>query len=150
MADPVDQQAFLTERNVALVRVAYQSIGADGVADPDADVWDLISDDIEIRDRPEAPDPQTYHGRKGVQDALESSDETFEEFTLEPTDMIGVGNRHVVVVLRMTGRGRGSGVPVEEEIAHLWTVVDGKAVAMQVYSDQQDALRDARAAAGQE
>jgi ketosteroid isomerase-like protein len=48
----------------------------------------------------------------------------------------------------MSGRGRGSGVPVEEEIAHLWTVDDGIAVAMQVYSDPQDALRDARAAAG--
>ena len=100
-----------------------------------------------IRDRPEAPDPQTYHGREGVQQALASSDESFDEFTLAPTDMIGVGTRHVVVVLRMTGRGRGSGVPVEEEIAHLWTVEDGKAVAMQVYSDPQDALRDARAAA---
>ena len=53
----------------------------------------------------------------------------------------------MVVVLKMSGRGRGSGVPVEEEIAHLWTIDNGKAVAMQVYSDPQDALRDARASA---
>jgi len=45
-----------------------------------------------------------------------------------------------------SGRGRGSGVPVEETIAHLWTVRDGKAVALQVYTDPDDALRDARAA----
>ncbi len=146
MADLADRQGFLTERNVALVRQAYESIGPDGVAAADSEVWELISEDIEIRDRPEAPDPQTYRGREGVRLALESSDETFEEFTLDPIDVIGVGNRHVVVVLRMTGRGRGSGVPVEEEIAHLWTVVDGRAVAMQVYSDSQDALRDARVA----
>ena len=59
--------------------------------------------------------------------------------------MTGVGSSHVVVVLKMTGRGRGSGVPVEETIAHLWTVRDGKAIAMQVYSDPEHALRDARA-----
>ena len=142
MVERLDAQELLTERNVALVREAYRSIGRDGVAD-DA-VWELISENIEIRDRPEAPDPQVYHGRDGVRAALESSDETFEEFNLEPIDLIGVGDRHVVVVLRMTGRGRGSGVPVEEEIAHLWTIVDGKAVTMQVYSHQEDALRDAR------
>ena len=142
MADQVDQQELLTERNVALLREAYESMGQEGV-DDDA-VWDLISEHVEIRDRPEAPDPQVYHGREGAREALASSDETFEEFTLEPKDVIGVGSSHVVIVLKMTGRGRGSGVPVEEEIAHLWTVEDGKAVAMQVYSDPQDALRDAR------
>ena len=60
--------------------------------------------------------------------------------------MIGVGDSHIVVVLRMHGRGRGSGVPVEERIAHLWLIRDGKAAEMRVYSDPQDALRDARAA----
>jgi ketosteroid isomerase-like protein len=51
----------------------------------------------------------------------------------------------VIVVLRMRGTGRGSGVTVEERIAHQWRVRDGKAVALQVYSDPEDALRDARA-----
>jgi ketosteroid isomerase-like protein len=83
-----------------------------------------------------------------VRKALAVSDESFAEFTMEPIDLIGVGSDRVVVVLRMHGRGRGSGVPVEEEIAHLWTIEDGKAVAMQVYSHAQDALRDARAASG--
>lgn len=145
MAEPVEQEDFLTERNVAIMREAYEAIGKDGL--DSAHAWDVISDDIVIHDRPEAPDAGTYTGRAGVQQALATSDESFEDFSLEPVDLIGVGDRHVVVVLRMTGRGRGSGVPVEEEIAHLWTVDDGKAVEMQVYSEAQDALRDARAAA---
>jgi ketosteroid isomerase-like protein len=82
-----------------------------------------------------------------VRESLASSDESFEQFAVEPVDLIPVGDAHVVVVLKMSGRGRGSGVPVEEEIAHLWTIDNGKAVAMQVYSDPQDALRDARASA---
>ena len=144
MAERVDQREFLTERNVALVRDAYERIGTGGFDDGAA--RELIAADVVIRDRPEAPDPQEYHGIAGVRAALESSDESFEEFDLQPTGMIGVGSRHVVVVLKMSGRGRGSGVPVEETIAHLWTVRDGKAFEMQVYSDPEDALRDARAA----
>jgi uncharacterized protein len=144
VAEPLEEQAFLSERNVGLLRAAYEAIGRDDI--DSVATWDLISDDIVIRDRPEAPDPQTYRGRAGVRESLASSDESFEDFTVEPIDLIGVGDAHVVVVLRMFGRGRGSGVPVEEEIAHLWTIDNGKAVAMQVYSDPQDALRDARTA----
>ncbi len=144
MTEPLEQEEVLSERNVALLREAYEAIGNEGLDGVDA--WDVISDDIVIRDRPEAPDPQTYTGREGVREALAISDESFADFSMEPVDLIGVGGSHVVVVLRMYGRGRGSGVPVEEEIAHLWTVENGKAVAMQVYSHAQDALRDARAA----
>ena len=145
MADHVEQEV-LSERNVALLREAYEAIGRGGLDGVEA--WDIVSDDIVIRDRPEAPDAQTYTGREGMREALAISDESFSEFTMEPIDLIGVGSDRVVVVLRMHGRGRGSGVPVEEEIAHLWTIEDGRAVAMQVYSHAQDALRDARAAAG--
>jgi ketosteroid isomerase-like protein len=136
---------FLTERNVALMRDAYHRVGDgfEGVA------WELVADDVVVRDRPEIPDPRTYRGREGLLEALASSDESFEDFRMDLEDLIGVGDSHVVVILRMHGRGRGSGVPVEEQIAHLWTVRDGKAAEMQVYTDPEDALRDARAAAGQ-
>jgi ketosteroid isomerase-like protein len=144
MAEPLEQEEFLSERNLALLRAAYEAVGKGDLDSVEG--WDLISDDIVIRDRPEAPDPQTYRGRTGIREALESSDESFEEFSVKPIDLIAVGDTHVVVDLLMFGRGRGSGVPVEEEIAHLWTFENGKAVAMQVYSDPQDALRDARAA----
>ncbi len=144
MAERAEREEFLTERNVTLLREAYEAIGREGIDNVSA--WDVIDDDILIHDRPEAPDPQTYRGRAGVREALAVSDESFEEFTMAPVDMIGVGDRHVVVVLLMSGRGRGSGVPVEETIAHLWTVRDGKAVALQVYSDPDEAVRDARTA----
>jgi len=144
MAERAEREEFLTERNVALLREAYEAINQEGL--DSAAAWDLIDDDILIRDRPEIPDPQTYRGREGARKALAISDESFESFTMAPVDLIGVGDQHVVVVLRMSGRGRGSGVPVEETIAHLWTVRDGKAVALQVYTDPDDALRDARAA----
>jgi ketosteroid isomerase-like protein len=53
----------------------------------------------------------------------------------------GVGDR-VFVLATHHGRGRGSGVPVEERWAYLYTVHDGKVSRVELWND-----RDAREAA---
>jgi ketosteroid isomerase-like protein len=125
--------------NQELIRSSYEAMAG---GDRKGVMLELIDPDIVVRDRPEAPDPRTYHGLDGVSEALASSDESFDDFSLEPQRWVAVGD-HVVIELRMSGRGRGSGVPVEETSAHMWTVRNGKLIALQVYSDPEDALRDA-------
>jgi ketosteroid isomerase-like protein len=127
-------------QNVEAMKRGYATAGQ---GDLDA-MLDIIDPDIVLRDRPESPDPRTYHGYEGVRKSLESSDETFDRFELQPEEFIAEGD-YVIVVLRMRGTGRGSGITVEERIAHQWKIRDGRAVAMQVYSDPEDAVRDARA-----
>jgi ketosteroid isomerase-like protein len=128
-------------RNVEAIKRAYRRVGRDDFSG----LPELIHPDVVVRDRPESPDPRTYRGQAGVREALASSEESFEDFRLDAEEFIGVGD-YVVVVLMMRGTGRGSGVTVEERIAHQWKLSEGKAVAMQVYSDPEDAVRDARAA----
>lgn len=106
---------------------------------------ELIDPDVEVRDRPEMPDPQTYHGYEGVRSAVQSTFDTFDLVDFEPERFVEVGDRIVVVIL-LRGTGKESGVPVEDRIAHLWTMRDGKAWRMQVYSDPDEAIRDAGAA----
>jgi ketosteroid isomerase-like protein len=132
----------LIRQNVEAIKRAY---GAAGERNLDS-MLEIIDPEVVVRDRPESPDPRTYHGHAGVQQALEASDESFAEFGFDPEEFIAEGD-YVIVVLLMRGTGRGSGVTVEERIAHQWKIRDGKAVAMQVYSDPDDAVRDARAAA---
>jgi ketosteroid isomerase-like protein len=132
----------LIRQNIEAIKRGYESVkqgNFDGMLA-------LIDPDVVVRDRPESPDPRTYHGHQGARDALAASDETFMEFEMEPEEFFGEGD-YVVVVLTMRGTGRGSGVKVEERIAHQWKVRDGKAIALQVYSDPNDAVRDARASA---
>ena len=74
--------------------------------------------------------------------SLRASRETFEDFHFNPQEFFEKGDK-IVVILRMTGIGRSSGVPVEERIAHLWTVEDGRAVALQAYTSPADALEAA-------
>jgi ketosteroid isomerase-like protein len=105
-------------------------------------VLDLMDPEIEIRDRPEIPDPQTYRGREGVLSALSRNFESFDDLEMVPESIVEGGDKMVVCIL-LRGRGRISGVPVEDRLAHLWSLRDGRAVALQVYSDPAEALRAA-------
>lgn len=105
-------------------------------------VLELIDPNVELRDRPESPDASIYHGHAGVRESFAKSIEMFETLDFIPERFVEQGDYMVVTIL-MRGRGKGSGVPVEDQIAHMWTVRDGKAVVLQVYSDEADALEAA-------
>jgi uncharacterized protein len=139
MAESLSGEALIRE-NIEAIKRAYSAIGQ---GDFDG-MLEIVHPEVVIRDRPESPDPRTYHGHAGARQALEASDESFESFELLPEEFIAEGD-YVIVVLMMRGTGRGSGVTVEERIAHQWKVRDGLAVALQVYSDPDDAVRDVRA-----
>jgi ketosteroid isomerase-like protein len=117
------------------MRRAYEAIAR---GDFDAALG-IVDPEIVIRDRPESPDASTYHGYDGMRKALELNEETFDELVLRPERFFEAGDQ-VVVVLWMVGRGKHSGAPVEERIAHLFTIRDGVATSLQVYSDPNEAL----------
>lgn len=125
----------MSKENVALVRAVYDRFRAD---DNDAALA-LLDPEIEVRDRPEAPDPQVYCGHQGVLDSLGASRATFDALDLVPEEFIDMGDQ-VVVVFRFRGTGRESGVPVDERLAHRWTIDDGRAVRMTVHSSRDEAL----------
>jgi ketosteroid isomerase-like protein len=58
---------------------------------------------------------------------------------MEPTGFLVVGDK-VLALVRQRGMGKGSNVEITEDVAHLWTVRDEKAVSYRVYTSQQDAL----------
>jgi ketosteroid isomerase-like protein len=102
-------------------------------------VLELLDPDVEVRDRPESPDASVYHGLDGARTAFDTSIEMFEGFQLVPQALYETPT-DIVVVLRMRGHGRESGVPVDDRIAHHWTISDGRPLRLQVYSDPDEAL----------
>jgi ketosteroid isomerase-like protein len=102
-------------------------------------VLGLMHPDIEVHDRPEVPDPRDYAGLDGAREAFANVLDMFAEYEIEPVEFID-GEEHIVVVLRQRGRGMASGVDVEGDIVHVWTLRDGKAVDLRGFSSRQDAL----------
>ena len=128
----------MSEANVELLRAIYDRFRAGDVEGALA----LHDPEVEVHDRPEAPDPQVYRGHEGVLRSLGVSQAAFEGLDLVPEEFLDAGDR-VIVVFRFQGIGRGSGVPIDERLAHLWTIRDGRAVRMTVHSGRDEALNAA-------
>jgi uncharacterized protein len=125
----------MSQENVDVVRRIYEAFASGDLAA----ILDAADPEITCYDRPDRPGAGVYTGHDGLLEFRESDRDVFENVRYEPCDFIDAGN-HVVVRIRQAGRGKASSVPVEEVIANLWKLRDGKCVEVRVYSTEQEAL----------
>ena len=84
--------------------------------------------------------PKTYTGIEGIRAMLAERDEVWREFRMEPAEFVDAGDR-VVAIGRWVGKGKGSGVDVNQPIADVFTLHGGRVVRCEVgYSDRAEAL----------
>jgi ketosteroid isomerase-like protein len=69
--------------------------------------------------------PTVYHGVDGFRRFVEQVDETWENLQFVPEEFIDAGD-HVFSSIRLSGRGRGSGVQAEMREFAIWTFREGK------------------------
>jgi ketosteroid isomerase-like protein len=129
----------VSEANVELIKDLY----AHFEAGDEEGALALLDGSMEVHDRPEVPDPQVYRGRDGVRQAVQGSRDTFEELNFVTEEFLDAGEDQVVVVFRFQGVGRGSGIEIDEQLAHRWTIRDGKPVRLHVHSTREQALEAA-------
>ena len=116
----------MSNDNVEAVRRGYEHLSQTGEFP-----WELIDPAVAVHDPPAGPDSRVYLGHEGMRVALAGVQQSFDEVHFEVEDIREAGD-HVVVFVRMHGRGKGSGIEVEARIAHLWTMRDGKGVRVRV------------------
>jgi len=104
--------------------------------------------DIELADRAEAPDPGSYRGIDAARAQMGDVSAGFEDYRLDPEEIFMAGDSRVVAVVRQTGRGELSGVEVQDTIAHVWEIREGKIAGMRAYSSREEAVAAAEAADG--
>jgi uncharacterized protein len=125
----------VSQENVELARRGYDAFNRG-----DMEVaFELFDPEIEWSEGTDVPEPQVYHGHDGVRRQQERFREAWESFSIEPEEFIEMGEQ-LVVIAKLVGRGKGSGVEVEARGAHVWTVRDGKAVRLEMYGDPAKAL----------
>jgi ketosteroid isomerase-like protein len=128
----------LTDRqrhNLELTRRAWDAYGAgdmDGVlalADPEVVIY-MPSD---------LPNSGTFRGHEGYLTWIGNWLEAWEDFKIDVRDMEPVGERHVVTSAHQSAVGKGSGVPVEMDVAYMSEIRDGKLVALHLYLTREEA-----------
>jgi uncharacterized protein len=133
----------MSRANVELVRGGYEMFARGQLEEAAA----LLSADADLADAGGLGIAGTAAGRRigpaGFLQATADTREAFDDYTVEAKDFIDAGDS-VVVVARISGRGRESGVEMEMQVAHLWTVRDGKVVSGDVYRTADEALEAAR------
>ena len=85
----------------------------------------------------------TYRGREGFTEFMRTWTEHFEDLSVELERLIDAGDDRVVGLFRQTATGKGSGVPVELQMAVIYELEDGRVVRMRNYTDQAAALEAA-------
>ena len=83
---------------------------------------------------------KTYVGLDGMREYADDLEAVWEYWHSENDRFVDGGADRVVWLYRTVGRGKGSGVPVDQPIATVWTLRDGLIWRAQVYLDQRDAL----------
>jgi ketosteroid isomerase-like protein len=122
--------------NADLIRKGYE---AWNLRDIDG-VVRVLDPDIEWRGYTHIPESGTLVGRDQVRAWLERFIEAWEELEIELADLIDAGDQ-IVALVRFRALGKGSGVRVEGGVdAHVWTIRDGKAVAVTLYQGTREAL----------
>jgi uncharacterized protein len=83
-------------------------------------------------------DAAVYRGKDEMRRGLETWTEPWTDFRLGPAEVLERGEE-VLVIARYTGRGRVSGVELDERVAHLWEFRDGLAVQVRMFGDKEKA-----------
>jgi 2-(1,2-epoxy-1,2-dihydrophenyl)acetyl-CoA isomerase len=88
------------------------------------------------------PDPGSWRGLGGIAEGWRGWLGAWDHYGAEADDYRELDPGRVLVLGRMRGRGKTSGVKVETEFANLLDIRDGSVVRLTLYSDRDRALAD--------
>jgi ketosteroid isomerase-like protein len=129
--------------NVDLVRGSYRMLeelreAPDGPAD--RLLRELVHERFELHLPPIYPDTQVFRGADGLKRWVVRTREVWGEWRFELERFIELGER-VVVLVHLVAEGGQSGVHLERDTAHVWTLAEGKVTCCEVYLDRAEALK---------
>jgi len=132
----------MASSNVDTVRPLYEAWGRSDFR-PSFDAYD---DDMEWGWSDEFPGlAGVFRDTRDPNPRLRSWLSPWEEWQCVAEEYIELED-HVVVFAIYRGRGKDSGVPVDQEGAHVLRIRNGKIVRLVIYADRERALAAARAA----
>jgi ketosteroid isomerase-like protein len=95
---------------------------------------------------PDHPEGDVRYGPEATIDFFRDWTDSWAELEVD-WELRSADPARVLAIITMKGRGPGSGAPAEMHVGQLWTFEDGRAVRMVMYTDVDEALREAGLAA---
>ncbi len=125
------------------VELTLRALDAWNRRDVDAFVA-LLSHDVVWEENPELPGlREVYRGRAEVREWIEEILEVLESPDAEVEEMMELGDDRVFGEIFLTGRGKGSGAPVELRFWMVGSFAEGKITRRQVFWTRDEALEAA-------
>jgi ketosteroid isomerase-like protein len=129
----------MSQENVEIVADTIAAFNR-GDLDAGSDYW---TDDLDYRAAQGAPDdPGPIHGKDAMRTYVEDWLDTFDDFRGEVIELIDAGD-DVIVVMRIGGRAKLSGVEADLTFAAIYTIRDGKIARGREYWTREQALEAA-------
>ena len=129
----------MSQQNVDLIRSIYTAFAAGDVPG----VLGAMSPDMEWNEAENFPyaDGNPYRGHDAILAGVFARlDGEWDGFAALPEEFLDAGD--IIVVLgRYRGTCKATGERLDAQLAHVWRVRDGKAVAFQQYTDTLQAAR---------
>jgi ketosteroid isomerase-like protein len=131
----------MSEENVEVVRQAWEAFWARKDNETALALYDPEVQ-IDLTAVPHIGQSEVYFGLEGVQEWIRDLLASFGGMKSEVEEWIDAGER-VIAIIHIYGRGKRSGVPVDNLEAHLWTVRDGLLLRLQIFASRAEALEAA-------
>src|SRR6202011_2434301 len=118
----------MSQQNVEVVR---RLVAAFQRAEPDQALG-YLDPNVEF-DARTRPDGKVWHGPEGVRRALADWMDEWDAYEMEVERYVDAGADKVLLLWRERGRGRASGMPLEQEGAVVVTLRDGRVSHMRPF-----------------
>jgi ketosteroid isomerase-like protein len=131
----------MTEEQNQLIRDGYRAIN-----ERDADWLRAHADDeLEFRSRFSGLAGRTYRGKQGFEEWLADTADSWEAMEQTPERLIELDDSRIIADVRFKGRGKASGIEVDQRIAVIFTLRGERVLRMDAYGSLEEALEAAGA-----
>jgi uncharacterized protein len=100
----------------------------------------LLDPNAEWHWPPGLADTDVYRGTPAIERAMTIWADAWDDFRMDPEEVVERGDS-VFVVARYTGRGRTSGLPIDQRVAHVWEFAGDRAVRLRMFGDAEKSRR---------
>jgi ketosteroid isomerase-like protein len=126
----------MVSENLDLVRSIYLSVGRGDYSSADwasEDIEYVVADGLQ---------PATVRGLGGLVHAMREAFSVIEDWRDQPEEFRELDTERVLVLSKFSGRGKTSGLAVEQDVAQLFEIHEGSVTKIVVYFDRVHALAD--------